>query len=241
MSAGVLNAKLANSKPDEAISGMCLRMFSRYLPTSPASILDIGCGTGRDLDFLSSICSDCWGVDYLPEMIESARVQRSHLKLGDMRDIRLGRTFDVIMCMGSGLMYARSKEDVERILETFAAHAHIGTLLILDTLNAASFFGVGKLKEKTESGKSLPKFPTRDISFHSFDKRRQPLVKKRVWNIHGQPPVEDCCRYRSFFPNEIKHLLAGRGFRIVGIFDNIELKDSDLSGLKLYVGAIMSS
>lgn len=214
---------------DEAIPRMCLRMFSLYLPGSPASILDIGCGTGRDLDLLSSICLDCWGVDHLPEMIESAKAQRPHLHLrvGNMRSVRLGRSFDVIICMGSGLMYARSNEDVERVLETFAAHAHTGTLLILDVLNAASFLGGAEV--------SLPRL----YSLSGFDRRRQSTVRHRIWDIPGESPVEDCCRYRSFFPNEIRQLLTERGFRVVGMFDNMELRDTDLSGLKLYIGSIM--
>jgi SAM-dependent methyltransferase len=224
-----LHSEFAHTGLDEAIPRMCLRMFSLYLPRSPASILDIGCGTGRDLDFLSSICPDCWGVDHLPEMIESARHQRPHLHLrvGDMRSVRLGHTFDVIMCMGSGLMYARSNEDVERVLETFAAHAHTGTLLILDVLNAASFFDGSEV--------SLPRLS----SVSSFDRRTQMLVRHRTWNIPGELPVDDCCRHRSFFPDGIRQLLAERGFRVVGMFDNIELRDTDLSGLKLYIASIM--
>jgi len=66
-------------------------------------------------------------------------------------------------------------------------------------------------------------------------------VRQQTWNIDGQPPVADDCRYRSFFPNEIKRLLMEKGFQVVGMFDKMELKDTDLSGLKLYVASIMSS
>jgi trans-aconitate methyltransferase len=173
MDVGIQNSLYRGSayaRLDEAIPRMCLRMFSLYLPKPPASILDVGCGTVRDLDFLSSTCSDCWGVDHLPEMIESAKAQRPHLHLrvGDMRSVRLGRTFDVIMCMGSGFMYSRSNEDVEKVLETFAAHAHTGTLLILDVLNAASFLSGAEV--------SLPQFSQAVSSVNTFNRRRQVLV-----------------------------------------------------------------
>lgn len=241
MDAISLDFELDYSEPDEATPKMCLRMFSRYLPTPPASILDIGCGTGRDLDVLSLICPDCWGVDYMPDVIGSARIQRPHLNLriGDMRSVRLGRTFDVIMCMESGFMYARSSEDVAEVLETFAAHAHTGTLLILDVLNAAAFLGGGKFRGRNGSGAHSPQFPALAEPILSFDRRRQLLVRQRIWNIPGQPPVNDCCRYRSFFPDEIRHLLMNRGFQVVGMFDNMELRNTNLSDLKLYVGAIM--
>src|ERR1039457_6536872 len=107
-------------------------MFSRYLVQPPRSILDIGCGSARDLDSLAKECSDCWGVDYLPEVIEFAISRRPHLHLnvGDMRTLRLSRTFDVIMSMGSAFMYALTEADVAKVLDTFAAHSHAGTLLI---------------------------------------------------------------------------------------------------------------
>jgi ubiquinone/menaquinone biosynthesis C-methylase UbiE len=63
------------------------RMFDRYIKRSPTSILDIGCGTGRDLYDLSTICSDCVGIDYQSNMIDYANLNYPHLNLqvGDMR------------------------------------------------------------------------------------------------------------------------------------------------------------
>ena len=242
MYASVRNLEHVYYEPDEAIPRMCLRMFSRYLSTPPVSILDVGCGTGRDLDVLSHICPDCWGVDHLSEMIGSAKVQRPHLNLrvGDMRSVRFRRTFDVIMCIGSGLMYARSNEDIAKVLDTFAAHAHNRTLLILDVLNAASFLSEAKSRGKNRTEISSSRFYATTAPIHSFDIRRRLLVRQRTWNIPGQLPVEDSCRYRSFFPDELKRLLAENGFHVVGMFDNMELRDTDLTDLKLYVGAIMS-
>ncbi|MGA8658012.1 MAG: methyltransferase domain-containing protein [Chthoniobacterales bacterium] len=59
--------ELVYPEQDEATPRMCLRMFSRYLGIQPSSVLDIGCGTGRDLNVLSRFCNDCWGIDYLQE------------------------------------------------------------------------------------------------------------------------------------------------------------------------------
>src|SRR5712692_3788884 len=124
---------------DEATPKMCLKMFDAYLEHPPSSILDIGCGTARDLNVLSRNCADCWGVDYLPEVIAFAKQKRPHLHLqvGDMRTVRLRRTFDVILHLGSVLMYALSAEDVNATLDTLVAHAHPDTLLIIDLDNAA--------------------------------------------------------------------------------------------------------
>lgn len=227
-------------EPDEETPRMCERLFARYLPTPPTSILDIGCGTGRDLDVLSRAGADCWGVDYLPEMVAYARSVRPHLRLcqGDMRSLRLGRTFDAIMCMGSAFMYALTNADVERTLATFAAHAHEGTLLILDINNAAGYLGGASFRPTLETRIDIPGFAASAKAENTFDRRNQWLVRRRVWHIEGQPePVEDYCRYRLFFPAELEHLLAGHGFTVRGMFDNKELADSDLAGPRLYVAA----
>ena len=113
-------------EPNEETPQMCLRMFARFLESPPSSILDIGCGTGRDLAALSRDCPDCWGVDYLETMIRYARGRhpKLHFQVGDMRTLRLQRSFDVILCMGSALMYALTNEEVDQVLHTFVLHAH---------------------------------------------------------------------------------------------------------------------
>jgi SAM-dependent methyltransferase len=232
--------ELVYPEPNDETPMMCRRMFSRYLATPPRSILDLGCGTARDLASLSRECPDCWGVDYLPEMIAFARGRRPHLHLqtGDARSVRLGRTFDVILSLGSAFMYALTNTDVGRTLDTFAAHSHAGTLLILDINNAASYLGGEHFQPTSELRISSPGFSAEAHSSHSFDRRRQLLVRRRTWHIDGQGEVEDFCEYRMFFPAELEHLLSGRGFRVAGMFDNKELQETELSGPRLYVPAI---
>ena len=73
---------------------------------------------------------------------------------------------------------------------------------------------------------------------YAFQRRAQRLTRKRIWRIPGGAPVEDYCEYRLFFPAELEHLLAGKGFCVVDIFDNRALRESDLSGEWLYVAAV---
>jgi trans-aconitate methyltransferase len=173
-------------------------MFSRYLANPPGSILDIGCGTARDLESLSRECPDCWGVDYLAEMIEFAKARRPHLQLqvADMRTLWLGRTFDVIMCMGSAFMFALTNADITRVLRTFVAHSHPGTLLILDINNAASYLGGDHFKQTAELRVSSASFSAVAHATYSFDRRRQLLVRRRTWKIDGHDAIEDFCEYR---------------------------------------------
>ena len=54
--------------------------------------------------------------------------------MADVRTVRLGRTFDLILCLGNAAAYMLSEQDLTALLGTFAAHAHRGTLLLITTL-----------------------------------------------------------------------------------------------------------
>jgi hypothetical protein len=192
---------------------------------------------------LSRHCKDFWGIDYLPENIAYAKETRPHLNLvcGDMRSIRLSRTFDVILCLGSALMHSLTNRDVELTLETFAAHPHNGTLLIIDVNNASGFLAGGLCETQKTIQVDNPEFLARATISYGFDRRCQHLVRKRVWEILGAETVEDYCRYRMFFPAEFDHILASRGFCIHGMWDNNDLDDSDVRGVTLYVAASFDS
>lgn len=230
----------AYPEPNEETPEMCRRMFARFLAEPPSSILDVGCGTGRDLAVLSRDCPDCCGVDYLGTMIQYARSKHPalHFQVDDMRTVRLQRCFGAILCMGSAFMYALSNEEVDQVLDTFAIHARSGTLLVLDINNAASYLGGGSFKDQTEYAVDLGGFSASATALHDFDRRRQILVRTRTWSIPGYPTIEDFCEYRLFFPAELEHLLEAKGFQVLGMYDNKDLRETDLSSPRLYVAAI---
>lgn len=228
------------AKPDAAPAKMCVRIFSKYLATMPSSILDIGCGTGSDLGFLVRSYPDCWGIDYYQDMVAFARKHYPlvHFEVGDMRSIRLERTFDVILCLGSAFSYALTNDDIEKVLHTFSAHAHPGTLVILDIWNAMSFVGNKVFEVIPPIQLNTANFSATGTSVYSFDRKRQLLVRHRLWKISGQPDVEDFCQYRLLFPAELTHFFTEQNFHVVGIFDNDRLQDSDFSQSRLYLVAM---
>jgi len=71
------------------------RMVVKLCGGAPATLLDIGCGTGRDLEYYDKYGTSCTGVDLQPDMISYAQRRRTGIdfQVGDMRHFRLGRTF----------------------------------------------------------------------------------------------------------------------------------------------------
>jgi SAM-dependent methyltransferase len=217
---------------DGSTARMCREAVRRYLPAPPASALDIGCGTGRHLAALAGTIAECWGVDLLDSNVAYATAThpRLHVLQGDMRAVRLGRVFDLITSFGNALSYALTDADLARTAETYAAHAHPGTLLMVDALNARSYIEGDGFKERIEGRVDTPEFRATSVSTHTLDRTARILKRTRVWSIPGQPPVEDYAEYRLVYPNELTRLLEATGFEMLGLYDNREFRSSDLTG-----------
>lgn len=223
---------LAFPDDEEREVAMCRAAWTRFGPPAPRAALDLGCGTARNLERLARAIPECWGVDFLESNIAYARAVRPglNLRVGDMRTIRLGRTFDVITCFGNALSYALTDGDLAQVAATFAAHAHAGTLLMVDALNARAYLeGVG-VAERVEGTLATPEFTATSVSTHTVDRARRRLTRTRVWRIAGRPDVEDYAEYRLLEPDELRALVTAAGFEVRALHDNREFVDSDLRG-----------
>ena len=76
------------------------------IPFSEAKVLELGCGTGRVLIPLLRDCGYIHGVDVSPAMIarcqkrlseEAIPITNAHVEVGDIAEVDLGRTFDLII------------------------------------------------------------------------------------------------------------------------------------------------
>ena len=221
----------------DVVPRMCERLFERYLDSYPASLLDIGCGTGRDLAYLAERCPDCVGVDIQDSMIAFARERRRHVdfRVGDMRSIRVGRTFEAITCMGIAIANLHADDDLAAAFATFAAHSQAGTLLVLEALNALGADGGGSLARRFVI--DAPELNAGADATYEHDRRRQLLARRRVWTGMDDGPVEDFVRFRTLAPRELEHHLATHGFETLAMYGDRDLTDTDLGGITLMVAA----
>jgi SAM-dependent methyltransferase len=223
---------LAFPDPNETLIEMCRAAFKRYLPVPPRSLLDIGCGNGRHLEVLSASIPDGWGIDLLESNIAYARSRgRSCVfRVGDMRTVRLGRTFDAVTCLGNALSYLLTDEVLAQGVATFDAHAQPGSLLILDLLNAGCYLDGDGFRERIEGRIETREFTAESTAVHRLDRLARRLKRTRTWQITGQPDVVDTAEYRLLYPEEIRRFLEAGGFEVLAMYDNREFRDSDLAG-----------
>ncbi|WKX73498.1 trans-aconitate 2-methyltransferase [Streptomyces sp. XD-27] len=220
---------------ETAIPAMCVRLIGEHGTVPERSLLDIGCGTGRHAEYFTRAGFDCVGVDYQDAMVAYARKRRPGLDFhtGDMRALRLGRTFAAITCLGWALSNIHTNDDLDRTVETFAAHSVPGTLLILHVPNAIATPDGHALQQRFTI--DTPGLTATADARYRLDRRNQLLVRTREWRIGDRPPQRDHVRFRLTFPKEIEHYLGGHGFRVLGMYDNTRAADSDLTGPALYV------
>ncbi|MDQ3688975.1 MAG: class I SAM-dependent methyltransferase [Chloroflexota bacterium] len=105
------------------------------------TLLDVACGTGSHLVHLRAGYT-VEGVDVNAGMLEVAagRLPGVALHQADMRDLDLGRTFDVVTCLFSSIGYVETTDGLSRAVEAMAQHlAPRGVLIVEPWLTPSTF------------------------------------------------------------------------------------------------------
>jgi predicted TPR repeat methyltransferase len=99
----------------------------------PASLLELGCGTGALLERLTGIPT-LVGLDRSPEMLAVAQVKvpRAELVQGDLSSFSLGRRFDVVACIFDSLNHVLSFGAWLSAFDAVRGHLAEGGLFIFD-------------------------------------------------------------------------------------------------------------
>lgn len=99
-------------------------------------VLELACGTGRVAAELARAGLDVVGVDFSAGMLGVAAERTRGLPVtlveGDIRDVRLGRQFGMVLIPLGSLQHLESAADVVAALETVASHLAEDGLAIVD-------------------------------------------------------------------------------------------------------------
>ncbi|HJP31198.1 MAG TPA: class I SAM-dependent methyltransferase [Candidatus Latescibacteria bacterium] len=100
-----------------------LREHLSHLDPSLHTVLDVACGTGAHDEHLCRYY-EVDGLDLKSEFVETARRrnQRGRYHVADMRDFRLDRLYDTVICLFGSIGYARSRADLVRTLTCCREH-----------------------------------------------------------------------------------------------------------------------
>ena len=120
-------------KDYEKEAGIVKELVEQYKTSQGNSLLDVGCGTGKHLQYLTKKF-DCVGMDASEKMLEQARRNVTGIRFvqGDMVKFDLGRQFDVILCLFSSIGYVRTYTRLGMTLRNFARHLRPGGVTIIE-------------------------------------------------------------------------------------------------------------
>ena len=114
---------------DEA--GFVSRVVDDVCLGDARTLLELGSGGGNNASHLKARF-ECTLTDLSPEMLAlslTLNPECEHLE-GDMRTLRLGRTFDVVF-IHDAISYLTTVDDLRAAIETAAAHVRLGGVVIL--------------------------------------------------------------------------------------------------------------
>jgi SAM-dependent methyltransferase len=121
----------------------------------PASVLDLGCGTGVHASLLAAKGYEVVGVDISETMLAAAArrmaslpaavSQRMRLLEGDLRSVRVGRTFDAVVSLFHVINYQTTHQALRESFATARAHLLPGGTFLFDC-----WYGPGVLTQKPE-------------------------------------------------------------------------------------------
>jgi len=123
-------------------------LIERYHPGA-RSVLDLGCGTGRHALLLAESGYRMTGVDRSPDMLQAANAQLASATPaqaaryaasgaapifveGDVRTVRTGQKFDVVVSLFHVMSYQTSNADLKAALRTIREHLLPGGVVIFD-------------------------------------------------------------------------------------------------------------
>lgn len=203
-------------------------VFQHVAEPRPASLLDVGCGTGGHVIPLVKRGYSVVGVDQSEGMITVARekAQREGLEIAfhvsPLQSFQLGRQFDTVTCLFNVLDYVTSDSGLEAALATIHRHLRSGGLFVFDYRN-----GVPSLRAYSptrvkwvhdSSGRRLLR-----ISESTLDPMRQLFHTAYTVFVFDGDRVVDELRdehvVRFLFPREVERYLTAAGFEVLHTCD----------------------
>jgi ubiquinone/menaquinone biosynthesis C-methylase UbiE len=157
-------------------------------PKPEERILDAGCGTGINLERLSSKVRSLVGIDYSESMVERARkrLEAGHINNAEARAGSIAATglptdsFDKIVCIS--VMQYLTDQDAEAALKEFVRLTRNDGEIVLHVKNLASLY-LGSLY----AAKKLKSLVSKSVKIEFY--RRQRWYEQKLTEF-GAPPVQ---------------------------------------------------
>ncbi len=219
------------------------QLIQTYAPTAQ-SILDLGCGTGSHAFFLAKEGYQVHGIDISREMLHQATDRCSNLppdvlaqlsfSHGDIRQVRLNQTFDVVLSLFHVISYQSTNEDLLAAFQTVKQHLKPGGIFIFDVwygpavLSDRPTIRVKRLEDdeicvtRIAEPVMYPNDNWVDVNYQIF------IYDKSSGSVEE---VQESHRMRYLFQPEVNFILAQAGLTLI---DSAEWLTNNLPGFNTW-------
>lgn len=181
-------------------------------------VLEYGCGEGRITVPIHERRIAITGVDHSAPMLAALKKKAPGVtaRRGDMRRLKLGKKFPLVLCAFNTFLHLYTREDVEQFLARVREHLTARGTFIFDV----SMPVPSDLARSPDRAYKLP--PVRiDGKKHAYQERfdydpiRQVLFVSMEFTPPDGEPFVTPLAHRQFFPAELEALLHYNGLSIV--------------------------
>ncbi|MEZ4798306.1 MAG: class I SAM-dependent methyltransferase [Flavobacteriales bacterium] len=186
-----------------------------------SSVLDLACGKGRHSIHLRSLGYDVVGVDLSVNSIEEAKKNEKpglHFETADMRNFKLGTSFDAIFNLFTSFGYFDKVEDNVKVLENVHKHLKPEGWFVIDYFNSSKVKNeLISSQEKTIEG----------VKFLIEKKLEGGFIKKSIQFSDKGKDYHFEERVQLIEPETLIEWLKSQGFQIVHTFGSYFLDEFD--------------
>ncbi len=131
-------------------------LIKKYKKSDGNKLLDVGCGTGKHLEYLKDEYS-CIGTDINAKMLDIAKEKVSDVifALSDMITLKLKDKFDIILCLFSSIGYVKTYPNLKKTIINFANHLEKGGIIIIEPWFTKDAYWVGHPGMTTYDGEDI--------------------------------------------------------------------------------------
>ena len=202
---------------------------ARTLRTSRAkihTILELGSGTGRHGRLLAGMGFEVFGVERSNEMAALARSTQDGAagegaftyQIGDLRTIRLGRSFDAVISLFHVISYQTTDDDLRAAFRTAAEHLREGGLFLFDVWHGPAVLA----KEPSARTKEVAKDRYRVKRLARPERYADTKTVKVTYTLDckdlesgEQAQFEEEHLMRYLFPEEVERFAGEAGFSVI--------------------------
>jgi len=132
--------QLYANRDEKEAAGFIDELLANLQPSQNASMLDLGCGTGRHARYLASNGFNVTGIDLAASSIRSAQKYENGSLQFYRHDMRLpfGRNcYNIVFNFFTSFGYFKTSEEDHQVVGNIAAALKPGGMLVMDYINSA--------------------------------------------------------------------------------------------------------